>query len=93
MLSPDELFSLVDTSSILTNTMMNILIELDTTNSITTQAELNTMLVKLYTRIKEGEHIRNEKSGEIMTEHDFISWINNEFTAYSANLFNKSIES
>lgn len=91
MLSPEELFSLIDTSSVLTNTMMDILIELDTTNSTTTQAELNDMLVCLYTRIKDGEHIRNEKSGEILTEHDFTSWVNNEFTTYSANMFNNSI--
>lgn len=91
MLSPEELFKLIESGDSLTVEMENILLELDTTNSVTTQAELNDLLVKLYERLKKGDHIRSERTGEFLLVNDFINWVNTEFTDYSSNMFTETI--
>ena len=92
MLSPEELFKLIESGDSLTVEMENILLELDTTNSVTTQAELNDLLVKLYERLKKGDHIRSERTGELLLVNVFINWVNTEFTDYSSKMFTETIE-
>lgn len=92
MLSPDQMFKLLDTSMIITDEMLSVLKELDVTNSRVTQASLNSMLLGLRKRIIKGEEIVLQQDNTIFkNKHIFDAWVQNTFDAYSVKLYMSSI--
>ncbi len=70
------------------------LIELDQLPSTGTQVYLNELIVTLYKRVvdKSDDIIVEIFADKVMTPQDYISWVEDNFTEYSANLFKKTIE-
>lgn len=70
------------------------LIELDQLPSTGTQVYLNKLIVTLYKRVvdKSDDIIVEIFADKVMTPQDYISWVEDNFTEYSANLFKKTIE-
>ena len=70
------------------------LIELDQLPSTGTQVYLNDLIVTLYNRVVDvNDDIVVEIFGQkVITPKEFISWVDDNFTTYSANLFKETIE-
>ena len=88
----EELYRAVNESETITREVLDILTELDGTASVTTQAELNKLLVILYERSGRGEiTLEGVGNGEPVTQEQFSAWVNDSFDTYSAKIFNESI--
>lgn len=90
----ENLRNALEKDTIISKEVTDALLQLDTTASTATQADLNDMLVALYERIKTStDKIKFEAMPRIVITTDVLSnWVNSEFTTYSANLFNKTIK-
>lgn len=90
----EELYKSIETNKVITEDITNILLELDVTNSITTQASLNNLLVELRSRIKnENDIIINTINKDRPAKaYEFDAWILEKFTPYSSDLYAKSIK-
>lgn len=90
----EELYKSIETNKVITEDITNILLELDVTNSITTQASLNNLLVELRSRIKnENDIIINTINKDRPAKaYEFDVWILEKFTPYSSDLYAKSIK-
>ena len=77
----------------ITKEITDTLIELDQLPSTGTQVYLNDIIVHLYKRVvdKDDDVIVEEFGDKVMTSEDFIKWVDDNFTTYSADLFKKSI--
>ncbi|MBR1857156.1 MAG: hypothetical protein IJ803_08825 [Oribacterium sp.] len=69
------------------------LIELDQLPSTGTQVYLNDLLTTLHKRVVDrSDDIVVEAFGDkVMESADFVKWVDDNFTEYSADLFRKSI--
>lgn len=90
MLTVEEFNKQIANSNVLTIEMENIIIELDTTPSFATQANLNNDLGDLRNRIKNGDSIVYEGTGEKLTLDSFDEWVEDKLQSYSFNLYKKS---
>ena len=90
----EELYKSIETNKVITEDITNILLELDVTNSITTQASLNNLLVELRDRIRtERDIIVNTINKDRPVKvYEFDTWILEKFTPYSSDLYQKSIK-
>ena len=88
----EELYKAVENESRISKEVTDILFELDTTASSSTQAELNELLVTLYKRIGQEEIVieENDDSKPISTE-EFTGWVEERFDSYSTDMFEDSI--
>lgn len=92
MITPNELYKLLDSSKLISKEMVTILKELDVTNSRVTQASLNSMLLDLRKRVIKEKDIRLEETNTIFeNEHLFDAWVQDTFEVYSAELYMSSI--
>lgn len=82
----NELFKTVETSKEITKEVTDILLELDTTASVTTQASLNELLTTLYERL-DDEDINIEVIGDKVTKEQFKNWVEENFDDYSTDMF------
>ena len=94
MLSIQELRDAIENGEVIKNDVLKVLLELDTTPSVTTQASLNDMLVELYQRVKKTGDIYFEFENEMKTLNagEFIAWIRDNFTEYSYEMFLDTIK-
>jgi hypothetical protein len=69
------------------------LVELDQLPSTGTQVYLNDLIVELYKRVvDQSDDIVVEEFGDkVMTAGDYIKWVEDNFTTYSADMFKNSI--
>ena len=88
-----ELLEAVKHEHHITKEITDTLIELDQLPSTGTQVYLNDIIVHLYKRVvdKDDDVIVEEFGDKVMTSEDFIKWVDDNFTTYSADLFKKSI--
>ena len=70
------------------------LIELDQLPSTGTQVYLNDLIVTLYKRVVDvnDDIVVEIFDQKVITPKEFIGWVDDNFTTYSANLFKKTIE-
>ena len=88
----NELYKVIETENVISEEVVDILLELDTTNSVSTQIELNKLLVTLYNRLgTENGIVIHTKSENITTQAGLIKWIDDEIDQYSTDMFHKSI--
>jgi len=81
-LEKEELFS---------DEIKSILLELDTTNSTSTQAYLNDLLLIVRGRLLQNEHMIEESTRQPLTLTTYESWIRSNFTQYSSDMYFDSI--
>lgn len=86
-----ELITALEKQEIFSTEIKNILLELDTTKSSSTQAYLNDLLLIIRERLLQNEHIVDESTNEPLTLTLFENWIRNQFTTYSSNMYFDSI--
>lgn len=92
MLNQTEMFKAIKESKVITNEMVDILRELDVTDSRVTQASLNSMLMDLRNRVIKGEKLVLESDNTIFkNEHIYDAWVQETFDAYSVKLYMSSI--
>lgn len=92
MLNQTEMFKAIKESKVITNEMVDILRELDVTDSRVTQASLNSMLLDLRNRVIKGEKLVLESDNTIFkNEHIYDAWVQETFDAYSVKLYMSSI--
>lgn len=82
----------LEKDEIFTNEVKAILLELDTTSSMTTQAYLNELLLIVRGRLLQNEHILDETTKQPLTLTSFENWIRKDFTSYSSNMYFNSIK-
>lgn len=88
-----ELIHALEHNEIFTNEVKSILLELDTTSSMSTQAYLNDLLLIIRNRLLKNEHIVDESTSEALNLTSYDAWIRKEFTSYSSNMYFESIRS
>ena len=81
-----ELFRIVSEETEITRDVVDTLLELDSTASVTTQASLEELLKTLYDRLDE-EDICIEDIGDSITKEEFKAWVEDNFDDYSVKLF------
>ena len=81
-----ELFRIVSEETEITRDVVDTLLELDSTASVTTQASLEELLKTLYDRLDE-EDICIEDIGDSITKEEFKTWVEDNFDDYSVKLF------
>lgn len=88
----EELYRVADEEKKITKEVTDILMELDTTASGTTQAELNELLIAIYRRI-DKEEITVDVIDQVhpVTKEQFAQWVRNSFDSYSADMFGGSV--
>lgn len=92
MLNQKEMFDAIAHSKVVTNEMVEILRELDVTESRVTQASLNSMLLDLRNRVIKGEKLVLESDNTIFkNKHIFDAWVQDTFDEYSVELYMSSI--
>ena len=69
------------------------LIEIDNLPSTGMQVELNGLLVELYKRVvdKKDDIVVEVFGDKVITAEEFVKWVDNNFTNYSAKMFKESI--
>ncbi len=88
-----ELLEAIKHEHHITREITDTLIELDQLPSTGTQVYLNDLLVTLYKRVVDvNDDITVDIfADKIIKPEEFIKWIDDNFTEYSANLFKESI--
>ena len=81
-----ELFRVISEENVITKEVIDILLELDSTASVTTQASLEELLSILYHRLEE-EDISIDDIGDHVTCEEFKAWVEDNFDDYSVKLF------
>ena len=89
--TPTELYGVLDNSTRFEKSVTDVLLELDNTTSVTTQASLNEMLVGIYRRL-ENQNIIIDVIGDSVSPIDFKNWVNENFDDYTVKLFNEEVE-
>lgn len=84
----NELFSVIETSDFISKEVTDILLELDVTESVTTQASLEELLTKLYHRLS-SESVEIEVIGKDVTQEQFSAWVDENLDSYSQKLFHE----
>ena len=92
MWSTNELYNVLQNETNISKEVADIFFELDSTGSVTTQANLNNMLVMLYRRIETETIIFESISEQPLTTDSFIAWVEKNFDTYSVNLFKQELE-
>ncbi len=93
MIDNKTLHETMENGDVITEEVSKILLELDETASVTTQADLNEMLVSLYNRLDKGNILFPAISGEApCTKEDLEKWVQENLDPYTAGLFEKSIK-
>lgn len=90
--SQQELVNAIKNDKILKVEITDTLLELDVLPSVGTQAYLNDLLIDIYNRICNKEDNIKVEALEETTPENFISFVNDKFTTYSAKLFRHSIK-
>ena len=81
-----ELFRVISEENVISKEVIDIILELDSTASVTTQASLEELLSTLYHRLEE-EDISIDDIGDHVTQEEFKSWVEDNFDDYSVKLF------
>ena len=87
-----KLWQSVEKDLKITKEVLDIFLELDSTGSVTTQAELNEMLITLYKRLGKEEIIIEPFGSGPCSQVAFKNWINDNMDTYTAGLFNDGIK-
>ena len=76
------------------DSVTSVLLELDVMASTTTQAALNDLIVELGNRVKDEADIVIDTidSKKPATFEEYNTWINDNFTKYSANMYKDTLE-
>ena len=76
------------------DSVTSVLLELDVMASTTTQAALNGLIVELGNRVKDEADIVIDAidSKKPATFEEYNTWINDNFTEYSANMYKDTLE-
>ena len=85
-----KLFETMEKSTEIKKEVTDILLELDGTASVTTQASLEELVGTLYRRLKD-EEITIEALGGPATQEQFKAWIEENFDDYSVKLFEQDL--
>ncbi len=85
-----ELFRIVSEENVISREVVDILLELDSTASVTTQASLEELLKILYDRLEE-EDISIDDIGDHVTKEEFQAWVEDNFDDYSVKLFDEEV--
>lgn len=86
-----EIFNQIEKSEVISKELTDVLLELDVTKSVVTQASLNDMLEALYKRIEAEGSMEFEGIEPKMSCAKFIDWLDKNFTRYSYKLFMETI--
>ena len=98
-----ELFRIVSEENVISKEVIDILLELDSTASVTTQASLEELLSALYNRLDEEDisiddidamsrkipQISDLDIGDHVTKEEFKAWVDDNFDDYSAKIFDE----
>ncbi len=89
-----ELLEAIKHEHHITKEITDTLIELDQLPSTGTQVYLNDLIVELYKRVVDvnDDIVVEIFKDKVITPKEFIGWVDDNFTTYSANLFKKTIE-
>ena len=87
-----QLYEILTKGSSLSKDTKSVLLELDTTPSVSTQAYLNDLLLLFRKRLVDKEVITDETTGKPLTVKEFDQWINDQFTSYSAKMYEDSLK-
>lgn len=82
-----ELVNALEKNELFTEEIKTILLELDTTSSMSTQAYLNELLLIVRERLLKNERIVDETTKQELTLTSFNDWIRSEFTKYSSDMY------
>ena len=85
-----ELFRVIREETYIPKEVTDILLELDVTASVTSQASLDELLNTLYQRL-EDEDIDIEVIGDKVTQAEFKDWVYENYDEYSADMFFEDI--
>ncbi|SFB73476.1 hypothetical protein [Butyrivibrio sp. YAB3001] len=88
-----ELLEAIKHEHHITKEITDTIIELDQLPSTGTQVFLNDLIVTLYNRVVDvnDDVIVEIFDQKVITPDEFIGWIDDNFTTYSADMFKKSI--
>ena len=88
-----ELLEAIKHEHHITKEITDTIIELDQLPSTGTQVFLNDLIVSLYNRVVDvnDDVIVEIFDQKVITPDEFIGWIDDNFTTYSADMFKKSI--
>ncbi len=88
-----ELIEAIKHEHHITQEITDTLIELDQLPSTGTQVYLNEMIVELYNRVVDGKDdvVVEVFKDKVISTDEFIKWVEDNFTSYSAGMFKKSI--
>lgn len=89
----EELNKVLENSEVICLDATDMLLDLDVLPSTTSQAALNHMLVDLGNRLKSGANVIIEtiSKDKNTTFEMYQKWLHDEFTAYSYDMFMKTI--
>ncbi len=89
-----ELLEAIKHEHHITKEITDTLIELDQLPSTGTQVYLNDLIVELYKRVVDhsDDVVVEVFDQKVITPQEFITWVEDNFTEYSANLFKKTLE-
>ena len=90
--SQQELVNAIKNDKVIKVEITDTLLELDVLPSVGTQAYLNDLLIDIYNRICNKEDNVKVEVLEETTPENFINFVNDKFTTYSAKLFRHSIK-
>ena len=89
-----ELLEAIKHQHHITKEITDTLIELDQLPSTGTQVFLNDLVSALYKRVVDvnDDIVVDIFDQKVISPKEFIGWVDDNFTEYSANLFKKTIE-
>ncbi len=88
-----ELLEAIKHEHHITKEITDTLIELDQLPSTGTQVYLNDLIVELYKRVVDvnDDIVVEIFDQKVISPKEFIAWVDDNFTTYSANLFKETI--
>lgn len=89
-----ELYEAIENSKRIDDSVTSVLLELDVMASTTTQAALNDLIVELGNRVKDEADIVIDAidSEKPATFEDYNTWIDDNFTEYSADMYRDTLK-
>lgn len=89
-----KLYEAIEHSKRIDNSVTSVLLELDVMASTTTQAALNDLMVELGNRVKDEADIVIDAidSEKPATFEEYNTWIDDNFTEYSADMYRDTLK-
>ncbi|MBR1628251.1 MAG: hypothetical protein IJ679_03150 [Lachnospiraceae bacterium] len=86
-----QLYQVVETGTTISKEVTDIFLEMDSTASVSTQTELNQLMVKLYKRMSKEKIVVELFGEEPCAPEVFKKWVEDEMDNYTVGLFLKDV--